>query len=89
LTSDQVLERLTHNSRTLACDRAELVGNATIRPPRPGSATATVIVRILPGYRRQGLGSDYLAATLAEARGMARDGSQARFRGVQPLRPRR
>lgn len=32
--------------------------------------TATVIVRILPGYRRKGHGSEYLAAMLAEARGM-------------------
>lgn len=33
LTSDPVLERLTRNSLTLACDGVELVGNATIRPP--------------------------------------------------------
>ena len=70
LTSDQVLERLTRNSLTLAYYGAELAGNATIRPPRADSATATVIVRILPAYRRQGLGSEYLAAMLAEARGM-------------------
>jgi ribosomal protein S18 acetylase RimI-like enzyme len=32
--------------------------------------TATVIVRVLPQYRRNGRGSEYLAAMLAEARGM-------------------
>jgi ribosomal protein S18 acetylase RimI-like enzyme len=32
--------------------------------------TATVIVRVLPQYRRKGRGSEYLAAMLAEARGM-------------------
>jgi L-amino acid N-acyltransferase YncA len=32
--------------------------------------TATVIVRILPEYRRRGLGSGYLAAMLAEVRGL-------------------
>jgi GNAT superfamily N-acetyltransferase len=70
LTSGDVHERLTRNSLTLAYVGGELVGNATIRPPGPGSTTATVIVRILPGYRREGLGSEYLAAMLAEARGM-------------------
>jgi RimJ/RimL family protein N-acetyltransferase len=70
LTSDEVLERLTRNSLTLAYDGDELVGNATIRPPGPGTMTATVIVRILPGYRRRGFGSEYLAAMMARARGM-------------------
>ncbi len=66
LTSDDVHERRKRNHLTLAYDGAELVCNATIRPPRPDSMTATVIVRILPGHRRQGLGSEYLAAMLAE-----------------------
>jgi RimJ/RimL family protein N-acetyltransferase len=70
LNTDQVLERLTRNRLTLAYDGGELVGNATIRPPQPDQMTATVIVRILPEYRRQGLGSEYLAAMLTEARGM-------------------
>ena len=47
-----------------------LVGNATIRPLRPDTMTATVIVRILAEYRRRGFGSEYLGAMLAEARGM-------------------
>jgi GNAT superfamily N-acetyltransferase len=70
LTSDDAHERLSRNSLTLAYVGEDLVGNATIRPPRPDSMTATVIVRILPGYRRKGHGSEYLAAMLAEARGM-------------------
>jgi len=70
LTSDEVLDRLTRNSLTLAYDGDVLVGNATIRPPEPDTMTATVIVRILPEYRRRGFGSEYLAAMLAEARGM-------------------
>jgi RimJ/RimL family protein N-acetyltransferase len=68
LTSDQVLERLTRNHLTLAYSGDELVGNATIRPPQPDAMTATAIVRILPEYRRQGLGSEYLTAVLAQAR---------------------
>ena len=70
LTSDDVHDRLKRNHLTLAYDGADLVGNATIRPPRPEPMTATVIVRILPEYRRKGLGSEYLTAMLAEARGM-------------------
>jgi RimJ/RimL family protein N-acetyltransferase len=70
LTSDEVLERLTRNSLTLAYDGDELVGNATIRPPRPDAMSATVIVRILPEYRRRGFGSEYFEAMLAEARGI-------------------
>jgi GNAT superfamily N-acetyltransferase len=70
LTSDDVLERLTRNSLTLAYDGDVLVGNATIRPPGPDTMTATVIVRILPEYRRRGFGSECLAAMLAEARAM-------------------
>jgi GNAT superfamily N-acetyltransferase len=69
LTSDEVLDRLTRNSLTLAYAGGDLVGNATIRPPGPATTTATVIVRILPEYRRRGFGSEYLAAMLAAARG--------------------
>jgi hypothetical protein len=62
--------------------------------------TATVIVRILPGHRRQGLGSEYLATMLTEARGMAAGRIETvvlaaneyglgfapgRLRGVRPL----
>jgi GNAT superfamily N-acetyltransferase len=70
LTSDEVLERRKRNSLTLAYDGDALVGNATIRPPRPDTMTATVIVRILPEYRSRGFGSEYLGAMLAEARDM-------------------
>jgi GNAT superfamily N-acetyltransferase len=70
LTRDEVLERRKRNSLTLAYDGDALVGNATIRPPRPDTMTATVIVRILPEYRSRGFGSEYLGAMLAEARDM-------------------
>ena len=53
---------------TLAYAGDELVGNATIRPPRTGSGSATVIVRILPPFRRRGHGSEYLAEMLRRAR---------------------
>jgi GNAT superfamily N-acetyltransferase len=70
LTSDEVRERLTRHRLTLAYDGAELIGNATIRPPQPDPMIATVIVRILPRYRRRGLGSDYLGTVLEQARGL-------------------
>ncbi|GAA1838699.1 hypothetical protein GCM10009682_63770 [Luedemannella flava] len=70
LTADEMRDRLTRNRLTLAYDADVLVGNATIRPPRSDGTTATVIVRILPPYRRRGFGSRYLDAMLAEARTM-------------------
>lgn len=70
LTADEVRERLGRNRLTLAYADGRLVGNAMIRPPQPDSATATVIVRILPGHRRRGFGSEYLTAMLAQARAL-------------------
>ncbi|MER7283112.1 GNAT family N-acetyltransferase [Dactylosporangium sp. NPDC000244] len=70
LSLDEVRERSERNRLTLAHDGGTLVGNATIRPPGPDSRTATVIVRILPRYRRQGLGTQYLDAQLADARAL-------------------
>lgn len=68
LTADEVAERATRHRLTLAYATGELVGNATVRPPQEPEATATVIVRILPEHRRQGHGSTYLEAELAQAR---------------------
>lgn len=70
LSVDQVAERATSYRLTLAYDDGDaLVGNATVRPPdREG--TATVIVRVLPAFRRRGHGSEYLRAALADARAL-------------------
>lgn len=68
LTAAEVEERSGRHRLTLGYDDGVLVGNATVRPP-DADGTATVIVRILPGHRRRGLGSSYLAAELAVARG--------------------
>lgn len=70
LSVEDVEERVTRNRLTLAYADAELVGNATVRPPRGPDLTATVIVRILPEHRRRGLGSAYLEAELAHARSL-------------------
>ena len=70
LSESDVAERAGRNRLTLGHDGDELVGNATVRPPQPDSGVATVIVRILPAYRRRGLGSAYLRAELAYARSL-------------------
>jgi predicted RNase H-like nuclease/GNAT superfamily N-acetyltransferase len=71
LSREEVQDRLTRNLLSLAYDGTELVGNATIGPPRPESMIATVMVRIRPEYRRQGRGAEYLAAMLAQARSLS------------------
>lgn len=70
LNPDEVAERATRHHLTLAYEGETPVGNATLRPPRPGASTATVIVRVLPQFRRRGYGSTYLASMLAEARAL-------------------
>lgn len=73
LSLDQVVER----SRTYALDLAVLdgvvVGCSTVRPATDDEPV-TVIVRILPPYRRQGYGSAFLVHALqrAEELGAAR-----------------
>ncbi|WP_234439762.1 GNAT family N-acetyltransferase [Streptomyces bicolor] len=45
-----------------------LVGCSTVRPPEGEEAVATVIARVLPGYRRRGYGSALYEEGLAHAR---------------------
>ncbi|MDF8263281.1 GNAT family N-acetyltransferase [Luteipulveratus flavus] len=66
LSRAEVVERAGRNHLTLAYADGVLVGNATVRPPT-ADGVATVIVRVLPGYRRRGLGGAYLRAELAVA----------------------
>jgi GNAT superfamily N-acetyltransferase len=70
LSADDVVERSTRHRLTLAYDDGRLVGNATVRPPRQPDAVATVIVRILPEHRRNGHGTAYLHAELAQAQAL-------------------
>jgi GNAT superfamily N-acetyltransferase len=70
LSAEEVAERATRNRLTLGYDGDVLVGNATVRPPGE-SGTATVIVRVLPAYRRRGHGSTYLAHELEHARSLS------------------
>jgi GNAT superfamily N-acetyltransferase len=70
LSEDEVRDRARRHLLTVAHDGETLVGCATVRPPAAGSATATVIVRILPPFRRRGLGTAYLEHELATARAL-------------------
>ena len=67
LSAEEVAARATRNRLTVAFDGDTLVGNSTVRSP-DADGTVVVIVRILPEYRRRGLGSTYLAHELEQAR---------------------
>lgn len=69
LTLDQVVARSRINVLEVAHRGDALVGCSTVRPATDEDPV-TVIVRVLPAYRRQGLGSAYLAHTMEHARGM-------------------
>ncbi|EWT03562.1 acetyltransferase [Intrasporangium oryzae NRRL B-24470] len=70
LSLDEVRERVTRNRLVVAYAGDVLVGNATVRPPADDTATATVIVRVLPEHRGRGLGTALLERELAAAREM-------------------
>ncbi|HET7431762.1 MAG TPA: GNAT family N-acetyltransferase [Nocardioides sp.] len=68
LSPDEVAERATRHDLTVGYVGDTLVGCATLRPPSAG--TATVIVRVLPAFRRRGLGSAYLERVVEDARAL-------------------
>ncbi|WP_328440076.1 GNAT family N-acetyltransferase [Streptomyces sp. NBC_00444] len=51
----------------------ELVGCSTVRPPEGEEAVATVIARVLPRYRRRGIGNALYEKGLAHARVLGAD----------------
>lgn len=68
LSPDEVRERMGRNRLQVAWVDDVLVGCSTVRPPLADSRTATVIVRVLPPHRRQGIGSQFYERELAAAR---------------------
>ncbi|WP_328967071.1 GNAT family N-acetyltransferase [Streptomyces sp. NBC_00239] len=70
LSLDDVRERAGRNRLDVMYRDGELVGCATVRPPADASAAATVIARILPVHRGQGLGNELYAHALAHARAL-------------------
>lgn len=68
LTAEDVAASRQRYRLTLAYVDDQLVGNATLRPPVWPDQQATVIVRIAPAVRRQGLGTEYSQIVVREAR---------------------
>jgi GNAT superfamily N-acetyltransferase len=66
MSLQEVRERVGRNLLDVSYRDGVLVACTTIRPPHDG--IATVIVRVLPEHRRQGIGGALYAALLAEAR---------------------
>ena len=71
LSLEAIRERAQRNRLTVAYDGDKLVGCSTVRPPSEETPAATVIVRVLPAYRRQGFGTEMYAGELAAARALA------------------
>jgi N-acetylglutamate synthase-like GNAT family acetyltransferase len=69
LSEDEVVERAGRNHLEVAyLEEDEAVGCSTVRPPTGDAATATVIARVLPVYRRRGYGEQLYRRGLAKAR---------------------
>ncbi len=68
LSLDDVRERAGRNTLEVAYRDDVLVGCTTVRPPADDTATATVIARVLPGHRGQGLGRRLYERGLKRAR---------------------
>lgn len=68
LSLDDVRERSRRNRLEVAYLGDQVIGCTTVRPPTSDSATATVIARVLPAYRRQGFGEELYARALDHAR---------------------
>jgi GNAT superfamily N-acetyltransferase len=69
LSAEEVAERAGRNHLEVAyLHDGQAVGCSTVRPPAGDSATATVIARVLPEYRRRGFGEQVYLRALAKAR---------------------
>ncbi|MFF2774088.1 GNAT family N-acetyltransferase [Streptomyces sp. NPDC058052] len=68
LSADEVRERAGRNRLEVAYLDGVAVGCSTVRPPDEETPAATVIARILPGYRRRGFGTTLYEQGLAHAR---------------------
>ncbi|MGF1429211.1 N-acetyltransferase family protein [Kitasatospora sp. LaBMicrA B282] len=70
LSLADVRERVGRHRLELAHLGPTLVGCSTVRPPQPDGRTATVIARVLPAHRGQGIGTALYTAGLARARAL-------------------
>jgi GNAT superfamily N-acetyltransferase len=70
LSLDEVRERAGRNHLEVVYLGDALVGCSTVRPPKDGGSTATVIARVLPEHRRQGFGEELYERGLERARSL-------------------
>ncbi|MCX4452551.1 GNAT family N-acetyltransferase [Streptomyces sp. NBC_01340] len=70
LSLDEVRERAGRNHLEVVYLGDVLVGCSTVRPPKDGGSTATVIARVLPEHRRQGFGEELYERGLERARAL-------------------
>jgi ribosomal protein S18 acetylase RimI-like enzyme len=73
LSEAEVRTRRLGNHLTVTYSDNVLIGCATVRPPAGDDTTATVIVRVLPEYRRNGYGRQMFEHALAHARALGGD----------------
>ncbi|MEU1450043.1 MULTISPECIES: GNAT family N-acetyltransferase [Streptomyces] len=73
MSLDEVRERAGRNHLEVVYLGDVLVGCSTVRPPKDGGSTATVIARVLPGHRRQGFGEELYERGLKQARARGAD----------------
>jgi GNAT superfamily N-acetyltransferase len=71
LSLEDVRERAGRNHLEVAYLGDVLVGCSTVRPPSVDSPAATVIARVLPAHRRQGIGEVLYLRGLERARQLA------------------
>ncbi|WUT00900.1 GNAT family N-acetyltransferase [Streptomyces sp. NBC_00708] len=70
LSFTEVAERAGRNQLSVAYLGEALVGCSTVRPPGADAPVATVIARVLPAHRNQGLGGQLYTHGLELARGL-------------------
>ncbi|GAA2765449.1 hypothetical protein GCM10010103_44900 [Streptomyces paradoxus] len=68
LSMDDVRDRVERHHLEVAYLGDVLVGCSTVRPPADGTATATVIARVLGPHRGRGYGGELYERGLARAR---------------------
>lgn len=67
LSAGDIRARAHRNHLEVAYLGGTAVGCSTVRPPADGTATATVIARVLPQHRRHGFGEQIYQRALAKA----------------------
>ena len=70
LSLEDVRERARRHRLEVAYRSDILIGSSTVRPPTDDTAAATVIARVLPAHRRQGLGEELYERGLEAARAL-------------------